>query len=468
MKKNNKLNGLPSAMNDQQFDKVLKDKLNAVEPPYDAGSWDLLAQKLDAPLTPEYPESVADVDKAVYRPLQHLESPFEPAHWSAMEQRLNRERRKTGVLWLKLAEAAIFVLAAAYIGGWLDEDAFLKAPIRANGPVAFLYENGVERGALPVAVIQPTAAVRRSTGVVRVESLHEPELFTGAQHSGAGSILRDIFTSPADERRIPVENTAFTRSQEAGSHAAQLPVAYPVFLQRERPALTARETADKITGVTQRRRHFYTLALVSAERNEAVAGSYTHLSSGYTAGYGVGYRQGRWGIEVGAQYANRNYDPKKSVVLFDGNTSGGYYGVNLRTVEADLLSIPVKAIRRVWKAGKTEVHAVAGATAHLALQKSYKYETIYFPGQPPSTLPVLSADQQDKLRPKANGLLEGGRAAGNTYLTADAGIRVEYPISTRFTAFIEPTYRRAFGNGIGPQASRINTMAVSAGVITTI
>lgn len=57
-------------MNDKQFDDTIKKALDNIEPAYDASSWDLLADKMDAHLTNEFPESVADVDKAVFKSLQ--------------------------------------------------------------------------------------------------------------------------------------------------------------------------------------------------------------------------------------------------------------------------------------------------------------------------------------------------------------------------------------------------------------
>jgi len=212
------------------------------------------------------------------------------------------------------------------------------------------------------------------------------------------------------------------------------------------------------------RRGFYAGASAAAERNQLVAGDHRHSAAGFSAGFGAGYRWKKWGLETGLQYASRQYEPASAVALFDGSIPNVYYGTNLRTVAADLLSIPLRATRLAWRSGQLEVHAVAGGAAHLALQKSYEYETLVFTGQPPSGLPVISPDQQAQLRPKAQGLLQGGRLLDNAYLTVDLGLRLQYPLSAKYTVFVEPAVRQALGRGIGPKAGKLNTAGLNVGV----
>ena len=204
--------------------------------------------------------------------------------------------------------------------------------------------------------------------------------------------------------------------------------------------------------------------LAALEMNRAVAGDHRHTSAGYSAGLGAGYRWEKWGLETGLQYARRQYQPAKSVTLFDGSIPNVYYGANLRAVAADLLSIPLRTTRLAWRSGKWEIHAVAGGAAHLALQKSYEYETLVFTGQPPSGLPVIAPDQEAQLRPKAQGLLQGGRLHENAYITLDLGLRLQYPVSSKYVFFVEPAMRRALGPGIGPKPGKLHTAAFNLGI----
>ncbi|MBK9335198.1 MAG: hypothetical protein IPM98_00900 [Lewinellaceae bacterium] len=154
--------------------------------------------------------------------------------------------------------------------------------------------------------------------------------------------------------------------------------------------------------------------------------------------------------------------------IYSGNITDGYYGSNLAEVDADLVTLPLKASRRIARFGKTTAHAVAGATAHLATQKNYDYGTFYFP---PNTLPpnfLPDPNQAPQLRKPGQGIFEKGTLSSNLYATADVGIRIERPVGGgRYAAFVEPTYRQSLsGKGIGPKGEPINTLSIQAGVLT--
>jgi hypothetical protein len=56
----------------------------------------------------------------------------------------------------------------------------------------------------------------------------------------------------------------------------------------------------------------------------------------------------------------------------------------------------------------------------------------------------------------------------NAFVTADIGLRLEQSFGNRYSAFIEPIYRHSLGGGLGPVASRLNTVSVQAGVLATL
>lgn len=440
-------------MEDSQFDKILKDGLDALEAPYDAQSWEALARKLDA----RQPAAPSDLDAAARR-LQNLEAAFDPADWAAMARRLAQERRKRRVLWIKIAEAALLLLLLAYLSGFPgDQSARPDRPIRPlPGPVAAAPAQSAP------APPDKTSAGRRSdvlaasagsspTEIAIAGSLGAPqtpdqmhERLETAREQAPVADLRAMDEKPIAIPRLPVDAAALS-----GPVARPLP-ARPFFPSPALPAAV--------------RKGFYVGGLAAIEMNRAVAGDHLHTSIGYSAGLGAGRRWKKWGLETGLQYARRQYQPASSVTLFDGNVPDVYYGANLRTVSADLLSIPLRTTRLAWRSGKLEIHAVAGGAAHLALQKSYEYETLVFTGQPPSGLPVIGPDQQAQLRPKAQGLLQGGRLRENAYITLDFGLRLQYPVSSEYVFFVEPAMRRALGQGIGPKPGKLHTAAFNLGI----
>jgi hypothetical protein len=439
-------------MEDSQFDKILKAGLDALKAPYDAQSWDAFAQKLDARQAPP------DVDAAARR-LQNLEAAFDPADWAAMERRLVRERRRRGVLWIKIAEAALLLLLLGYLSGFPgDQSARPDRPVRPlpeplaaaadrfapAPPDKTSADRGIAIQAASAGSGPAKTAIAGSTEAPQTpDQMHEwPE---AAREQAPAAAVRAMDEKPIAIPFLPVEATALSELV-----AGALP-ARPFFPSPAFPSASAAKG-------------FYVGGVAAAERNRMIAGDHQHTSAGFSAGLGAGYRWKKWGLETGLQYARRQYQPASSVTLFDGNVPNVYYGANLRTVSANLLSIPLRATRLAWRTGKLEIHAVAGAAAHLALQKSYEYETLVFTGQPPSGLPVIGPDQQAQLRPEAQGVLQGGRLRENAYVTLDFGLRLQYPMSSEYVFFVEPAMRRALGQGIGPKPGKLHTTGFNLGI----
>jgi hypothetical protein len=219
---------------------------------------------------------------------------------------------------------------------------------------------------------------------------------------------------------------------------------------------------------TPKQTRFYAATFANFDQNYIRSEDYASTANGYGGGMAVGYRIGKWGVEAGLSYNRKQYQPKKEIEIYDGNTVNGFYGSFAKNVDADMVSVPVKVTRRVARFGQMTAHATAGLTTNIALDKSYQYGSTFYPGQaPPSPNPV--ANQQPTLRKNGKGLLEKGSLNGNVYASADVGLRLEHPVGRHFAAFVEPTYRHALGkNGVGPQPTKINTFSVQAGVLTTL
>ncbi|MEO6759616.1 MAG: hypothetical protein ABIO24_09195, partial [Saprospiraceae bacterium] len=189
-------------------------------------------------------------------------------------------------------------------------------------------------------------------------------------------------------------------------------------------------------------------------------------TSGYGGGLLVGYRPGKWGVEAGLAFSQKQYTPHKQVEIYGGSLNQGYYGSYADRVDADIVSVPVKVTRRVARFGKTSVHAEAGMTASVAIDKTYRYKKTYYPGTQPSGQPTLT---KPTLRQDGQGVLEGGQFADNGYVTADLGFRIEHSVGKRLVAFVEPTYQfNVSGQGIGPKPAKINTIGIHAGVMASL
>lgn len=456
-------------MNNKDLDQKLKAALDNLEVPFDASAWAAFEQRLNAPFAEEQPVAVDAVDKAVFRTLERLEAPYQPAHWDLLANRMTHAARTRRRVWItKLSEAAIFLLLLVnldgFFGGGSSEPRQPETPqkpatkhLQAQAPAPGRHLNEA-----PVAGLNsenPLSGDVESWGVDAADPLL----------STIGQNLNDIAVS--NQSGHPAVSNAellMPSVPEEWSALADLmiiPVQLPgASVERVNASPYA---ASTVIVKAPKQQRLYAATFVQYDRNFVNSEGYSTQSNGYGGGVAIGYRIGKWGMETGLSYNRRQYQPKKEIEIYDGNTVNGFYGSFAKNVDAKIVSVPVKITRRIAQFGQTTAHATAGVTTNIVLNKNYEYGSIFYPGQAPSG--NISPDQQPKLQQTGKGVLEKGSLRGNAYASAEVGVRVEQPIGRHIAAFVEPSYRMALGKkGIGPNPGKINTFTVQAGVMATL
>ncbi|MBX2893575.1 MAG: hypothetical protein KF734_21855 [Saprospiraceae bacterium] len=448
-------------MNDNFFDKQIKTTLDNLEAPYDASTWAMLEQRLNAPFLEEQPAAVDAVDKAVFRTLERLEAPYQPAHWNMLANRMQQTSLARRRVWVaKLLEAAIFLLLLANLEGFLgsgtsrpqrqpekkvappsdrpqaDRNVPLDKHKAAMHTVDALSNAHAASHLLDVAAVQQfDETIASALGSPSEEQRHQNLLESLPTHWAS---MRDVMS-------LPVLPTHSVR------HSQSSPIAFA-----------------KVKVKAPKQHRFYAATFAHVENNKVRSGDYSNTSTGHGGGMAIGYRIGQWGVEAGLSYNRRQFEPKKQIEIYAGSTVQGFHGSFATNVEADVVAVPVKVTRRVAKLGQATAHAVGGITTNFAVTKNFDYGSVFYPA-PSSSSDPNPPTQAPKLRKDGKGVFEGGGLRENVYASADVGLRVEHPIGQRFAAFVEPAYRMALGSkGIGPNPARLNTFAVQAGVLATL
>lgn len=451
-------------MSEQHFDVQMKQVLENLEAPYEAGSWALLERRLDGLIAEEHQAPVEPIDKMVYHTLERLEAPYQSAHWDLLAQRMQQQTMSIRRIRLtKIAEAAILLLLLVNLNHFFGPESApgrVKPKIqRPDVPVASANpghaprhaktsgqnDQGIVAGTWGQSPIQPAIYGRHTTGVLSLD-YRTAQSVSGVMHDlqkMAEQAQNRIAAGVSSDEFLPFNAFA----------ALDLPVR-----TAEMPAAPTRKFRD--------RSPVYFATYASADQNMVLINGSRRLSNGYGAGVAVGLRKNKWGVETGIVYGHNDYEPHKQVEIYKGNLPNGYYGSTLTNAQTDLVSVPLKVSRQIAKAGRMTARAVAGVTTSFAVQKGYDYGTIlYNDPNPPST---QSNPGNPKLRKSGRGVLENGGLGGNIYATVDAGIRLEQPLgSGRYTAFIEPGYRQSLSRkGVGPNREPVNTLTLQAGVMT--
>lgn len=439
----------------QKFDSTLKSALENLEVPFDASTWAALESRLDTLSAPDA------VDKAVRPALERMETPFDSGSWALLANRMDGLARVRRLRMTKACEAAIFLLLLLNLKGFLGvvESVTKPAPVQKEiqGPIAKNRPSKAKKqtSALPVSDASPSGD----------ESLAE-QVVSFVQNLAA-SLSSDPETLPVETPIASNRSVLDPANFYSQSGLVKFPVGASLPALPTEPVLYA-SSQISIPGIeipkVVKPSRFYGASFASYDKNYLNEAQYVDKKDGYGGGIAVGYRKGKWGVETGLSYSQKNYKPSRVNEEYYNdpfNGIGYFYNVG---VEADVFSVPVKVTRRLAKVGSTSAHAVAGVTANFATSKNYAYKTVHFdPPNPQNPVAPIKADL-----PEGKGVLENGGLAHNAYATADLGLRVEQPIGKRYIAFVEPVYRHSMGGGLGPRAGRLHTFSLQAGVMASL
>ena len=451
-------------MDNNTFDSQLKSALENLEVPLEPAAWSAFEQRFPAPA----PMPDDAVDQAVLRSLEQLEVPYQSAHWEQLARqmvRIEQLRRRIGIS--KAAEAAILLLllllGSAY-GFFGFEPYHRAAPQEVPAQTTPMAEVGKAK------VGQQTSglAITGKNTVENADNFFVP--LDAAQRTGNQNIEKAGVVS--ETTLTPLEMASAVTSIYGENNVENRSIMLPFAPLSTRDLLTL-SIADllnplkKVTPKAIMASHFYAVTYASLDQNRVHIGSETRQAQGYGGGLMVGYRPDKWGMEAGVAFSQKNYTPLKEVkIVAADNAAPGHFRSFANVVDADIVSVPVKVTRRMARFGKTTAHAVAGMTANVAIEKSYRYKKVFYTEPAPIGTPTI---QQQELPENGQGLLEGGPFADNAYVTADLGLRVEHPLGKRLVAFVEPSYQFSVsGQGIGPKPAKINTVGIHAGVMASL
>lgn len=449
-----------------KFDSTLKSALENLDVPYDPGTWATLESRLDALPSPDA------MDKTMRPALEQLEATYDPGSWFMLAGKMDRITRVRKLRLTKLAEAAIFLLLLLNLKGFFGvvESVTNPAPPvkESHGPIAHETRPKARKQAPTAEVIRP------ETGAASDQSIAE-QLVSFVQSVANSwtqgvenelSPLTEPTTQPLATNLSLLEPSLFY-TQVGLVHfedKAKLPGLTPQPVLFAGSALAIPGLASPKAATNSR---YYGATFMSLDQNHAQENGFSSKQPGYGGGLALGYRKGKWGIETGLVYSSKQYQPKRENVEYQNDPFNGISYLYVDQVDADVISIPVKATRRMAKIGSTSAHAVAGITTHFAATKRYAYETVHFPPPIPQPNPN-PADPDLASFPEGKGVLENGGLTQNVFASADLGLRLEQPIGKRYVAFVEPLFRQSLSGGFGPNSARINTFSIQAGVMASL
>ncbi len=478
-------------MSDNKFDQKIADQLHDLEMPYEPASWDLLQSKLDqlaappqpTPTTPP-PIDSSGFDQRMKAMLEEVDMPYQSAHWERMSAQLNNAGAERLIRRYKISEAAaVLLFALAFQAALNSGNSWFKMPRQqqsepqeqiemankakkqrqhtTNGTIAasIVAPETLPTLPLPIAVgyASTTSAAASNHSILldgsMADKLAAAIIPVPAHSTAAQTTLNAALLGPDGLPIVPKGLRPLTLLAALGLD--QLPFPQPTL-----PAMAG--LATKPTNRYNKHSKTYLMAYGGTEK-QRYQGANNYNTDHQTANMGLrlGRRKDKWGMEVGFEHTPLAFQPEDGTIAFHKDNNK-VFATKYSKVRANIVSVPANVTRQIAKMGKTSLHAVAGVAAHFATSKSYFFEETEVANAP-------SAQGNKPALPNGKGLLEGSALYGNSYATANAGMRIEHRVGRRTTAYVEPQVRRFMGGrGVGPNRGKTNSIGVQAGVLAMI
>ncbi|GAB1398130.1 hypothetical protein MASR1M65_29100 [Saprospiraceae bacterium] len=140
-------------------EKQIKDYFENFEVPYQPEHWTLMQQRLEIEELAEYTKNKDDdFDRIISRELSNSEVPFNPAHWQLMEEKLASQSWQGKIIRYKILEAAVILLLL-----WTSVSVFEMGGVRPQRDIVQLGLNKTQStGTKSSNTEQPTRSTTNS------------------------------------------------------------------------------------------------------------------------------------------------------------------------------------------------------------------------------------------------------------------------------------------------------------------
>lgn len=506
----------------QISDQLIKNGLDSLRPESPEGSWELLAQRLEAGDT----VSITEQDELLKDKLNGLEPVYNPQSWADLNARLNNEEsddifyyrldahapvsptsnwaalaakleliaaRRAAIYSFKFSE--ICVLASCLIVFWNFFPA--ASPEKED-------ESPVVADVQPLLMTTETVSSHQANRPLVVD-VAQLALVTAEDEIDYAKVNRPTWTEatlpqvdeiaprPAiAQTPIVVETVAIVKESATTVDAipgidVRLPDIESVLLF---PPITQVETLKK-----KKPRSIYLRSFVSPwdfnqvitpeqAVNDIILERDNRISYGQSAGVLFDAEYRKHSMQYGVVYAIRSYIPTvlKDVEGFEpGIGPIERRDTNYSRIRFQTVSLPFSYQRELLETDRWRIAASAGVAANINIWATFRksptfdQDVLNWTRETPqpaagarspenSGIPVL--DAKDLVYPE-QGLLQGGSLLSNVSMSVSAGFLIERMLNEKFSVYVAPNFSRAIyyqkDSGAEPFNDRIHSNSIQFG-----
>lgn len=421
------------------------------------------------------------IDTIARDALQNMEFPYQPADWSAMESRIEKDAfLRTRLYWLKGGELLLMLLAFwvlfQFTGMTFPETPTTprstpptkqnlpipaekntpqnldnqeeKTPKKENKEEKVLHYAQNQKIDTPVkkssnvatldaitTIAQPSSPIRMTTSVFEENQfINTPPLLQKTTNYIAPVVHQEAQVSNIDKQNID--------EYREPSFTGRLPQTVVLVESNPENTIAAETEIDPIPDVSRHPLHFRIAA--SPDMNVAQGSYRMGMTIGGLASVEL---SDKWQLETGLAYSGKFFNDLPLNEERFPNMEDFSKDMNLHVAE-----MPLHVQYTIKKSTNWRPFVSTGFTANAVMFANYDYnEGIESP-----------FDTQ-----REAGILEGGSLRDNLYATADIGLGLERQLDTNLHLFIQPTVKFALDN-VGAHHDRIHTFSLVMGARTAL
>jgi hypothetical protein len=482
------------------FDASLRGRLADVSRVPQMGDWSKMAAMLDN-LNDEVVDNETAFDNSLRDKLENINRRFQPNHWEMMNDRLDRELTWRGkVVRYKVVEVAMMLLLLFTVANTLDfvartdnaEWLMLNGELKNESKVApsalpnetnSIQQNATTpqtqakkatqpaqndpsawrlRRGLPSKVqqpaTQPNSDNKGSQPVVfenvdlKIQPLMPQNAVQNAVQNEAiattNTALQNSATTTATGQKSDATNTTVAAIEtELGTPKSKfetidvLPLGATNLLKNNDLAAippTPKWGGEKkagwsLSGVVSWATDWVKTPYVK-DRELHVAKQTVH-NAGVAAR--IAYRYHGLEVESGIAYNTKSYDlPAK---LTTGSLATGFRSIDNDNLKLSIVSIPLSINTTLVKKKRWEITTRLGSAWNMIASSKTIRQGLEIDNTTTGAQPTTNSDNEVNSY-KAGLFQKGGTRANNTFLTASAGLGVEYRLTPRSSVFVQPQF----------------------------
>ena len=450
-------------MQENKFDKKIRELLDSLHEDYDSSSWASLSEKMDeldkAPI-----DSEDSIIPTVKEKLEDQRAEVNQEHWESLKSDLDYiQERKERLYVIKMLEAAVvLLLILTYFNyKWHAKDIQIDTEYFAELESEMIQPEFISAAITPVnRTLRNSAIVNRRKNIDQLTSL--PPITVGEITSNNAMYIVSPKILSSDEEVFDQDSETLIPEIPDGT-------LNELYVTHKAPNLPLLELYEAEAGIDDSYMKGWSFALpfsydvnfINTDINLGYLSNQIRSGlAGTSIGLSVSYRKNYFELESGFKYSQKTFVPG---LLTNYSKAGvnSYIESQLNDMNIHQIQVPLIAKFHAMPYKSSSLYGIVGFAVNGITSNSYNISRTV---QSKAILESSPLTQVIDLKRLPQGIADGGSFSQNIYLTSIIGFGIQSHIANGVSWYFQPQYQHSFTSEINELITKINTLSVEGGV----